>query len=195
MAKRDATKEKLAALKALDDAPLNQEMEKELKKSLARRNNIIVSKVFRGQPGERENVHQVIAECLSTLVQINPERSMGFVEQFLSYGDLILAENAAFALGESRLEEAFEILCRHREKSCDPEFQDMLLTPMAVTRLEEAFAYLIDILENGSRKSAVAAVNAVKIFGDEIHLSKIREVVKSRNDAKVSEVYAAWRLE
>jgi hypothetical protein len=164
MAKRDATREKLAALKTLEDAPLNQEMEKELKKSLARRNNIIVSKATK-IVGKRE------------------------IE------NLILAENAAFALGESRLKEAFEILCRHREKSWDPEFQDMLLTPMAVTRLEEAFAYLIDILENGSRNSAVAAVSAVKIFGDEIHLSKIREAVKSRNDAKVSEVYAAWRLE
>lgn len=322
MAKRDVTKEKLMALKELEEAPRNQEMEKKLRKTLAGKNNILVAKaaeivakrgiadfipalltaydrflenpckndrgcqakeaitaalddleydqndfflqgikyrqyepaygrsvdtaaVLRGRCGfalvrlgcpdvvfeltdlladpepqaciaaaralsgisgdisepllrlkvglsDNEKDHQVVAECLYVLVQINPDRSMGFVERFLNSRDIIIAENAAFAIGESRQAEAFELLRRHREKSRDPEFQDMLLTPMAVTRLEEAFDYLIDIIENGSRDSAVAAVNAVKIFGDGSHRSRTRQAVTSRNDEGISEAYAAW---
>ena len=75
MAKRDATKEKLAALKALEDAPLNQEMEKELKKSLARRNNIIVSKAAE-IVGKRaiENLIPALLKAFDRLME-NPEKT------------------------------------------------------------------------------------------------------------------------
>ncbi len=136
--------------------------------------------------------HQVIAECLSTLVLINPVRSMGCVEKFLSSPDPIIAESAAFALGESRRKEAFDILRRHGENNMDPRFQDMLLTPIAITRLEEAFEYLVDVIETGGPDSAAAAVKAIKIYDDERHRSRIHEAVTSRNDEKASEAYAAW---
>ncbi len=44
MAKRATTREKLLALKALEDAPLNQELEKMLHKTLSSANNILVAK-------------------------------------------------------------------------------------------------------------------------------------------------------
>ncbi|MGD9008418.1 MAG: hypothetical protein PVG41_10870 [Desulfobacteraceae bacterium] len=147
--------------------------------------------------------HQVAAECLFALMQLNPENSMRFVESFLESDDLfesnnsalILAENAALAIGESRLEKAFEILKHHREKSMNTEFEDMLLMPMALTRFEGAFDYLIDVIENGRKQSAVSAVNAIKIFGDESHRTSIRRAVAFRDEAAVSEAYAAWDME
>jgi HEAT repeat protein len=146
--------------------------------------------------------HQVVAECLFALMQVNPENSMSFVERFLGTDDLselsnralILAENAALAIGGSRLEKAFEILQHHRAKSVNPDFQDILLMPMALTRLEGAFDYLIDVVENGLRQSAVSAVNAIKIFSDESHQSRIQRAVESRDDTAVSEAYATWLL-
>ncbi len=146
--------------------------------------------------------HQVVTECLFALMQVNPGNSMCFVERFLgsedfpelSNRDLILAENAALAIGESRLEKAFEILRHHREKSINPKFQDMLLMPMALTRLERAFDYLIDVIENGHKQSAASAVNAIKIFGDESHQSRIQKAVAFRDDTEISEAFAAWHL-
>ncbi|MEJ2156503.1 MAG: hypothetical protein P8X96_14280 [Desulfobacteraceae bacterium] len=146
--------------------------------------------------------HQVVAECLFALMDVNPENSVGFVEKFLFLGsedfselsdrDLILAENAALAIGGSKLEIAFEILQHHRENSINPEFQDMLLMPMALTRFEGAFNYLIDIIENGFRQSAVSAVNAIKLFGDESHQTRIQSAVELRDDTEISKAYAAW---
>ena len=146
---------------------------------------------------------QVLAECLYALMKVNPENSIGFLERFLDTDDLpeldnralILAENAALAIGESKLEKALEILQRHREESLNPEFQNMLLVPIALTRLEGAFDYLIDIIGKGNLQSAVSAVNALKIFCDESHQSKIQMAVISRNEPEVSEAYAAWNAE
>lgn len=147
--------------------------------------------------------HQVVAECLFALMRVDPENSMHFVEKFLDADDLsafsnralILAENAALAIGESRLEKAFDILQHHRKKCMNPEFQDMLLMPMALTRLEEAFAYLIEVIENGHKQSAVSAVKAIRIFGDESHQSRIQRAVSFRDETAVSEAYATWRME
>ena len=147
--------------------------------------------------------HQVVAECLFALMQVNPDNSMSFVERFLETDDLselsnralILAENAALAIGESRLEKAFEILKHHWEKCMNTEFQDMLLMPMALTRFEGAFDCLIDVIENGHKQSAVSAVNAIKIFGDESHQTRIRRAVSFRDETAVSEAYAAWNME
>jgi HEAT repeat protein len=144
--------------------------------------------------------HQVVAECLFSLMHVNPENSMGFVEGFLGYGDfpgssdrdLILAENAALAIGGSKLEKAFEILQHHREKSMDPDFQDMLLMPMALTRFDGAFDYLMDVIENGHQQSAVSAVSAIKLFGGESHQARIQSAVELRDDTEVAKAYAAW---
>ena len=116
---------------------------------------------------------RVVAECLSALVQINADRSIDFVARFLHSPDIITAENAAFALGESKRAAAFEILRRYRERCPDPELVDLLLMPMAITRLEEAFEYLLDVIENEETVSARAARQAIRIFDDESHRQRI----------------------
>jgi HEAT repeat protein len=145
---------------------------------------------------------QVVAECLFALMQINPENSIDFVARFLGSDDLpvlggtalILAENAALAIGESKLDRAFEILQGRREQSMDPEFQDMLLMPIALSRLERAFEYLIYVIENDQKQSAVAAADAIRIFGDESHLPRIRKAVTHRDDSAITNTFNAWFL-
>lgn len=144
---------------------------------------------------------QVLAECLFALMKVNPERSIDFVERFLDIDNLsepdtralILAENAALAIGESKLGKALEILQHHRKKSMNLDFQDMLLMPIALTRLEGAFEYLIEVIEEDHPQSAVAAVNAIKIFADESHRARIQRAVIAKDEPDVSEAYAAWK--
>ncbi len=134
----------------------------------------------------------VTGECLSGLMTANPERSIGFVERFLTSDDPVLSEDAAFALGGSRHERAFESLRNHRENSVDPAVQDMLLLPIAMTRREEAFDFLIDVIENDHRDSAAASVEALaKMLGsDDRYRRRIHEAVISRDEVKISEAYA-----
>ena len=135
----------------------------------------------------------VLGECFSGLLSINPERSMSFVSRFLTSNNPLIVEEAALALGESRKAHAFEILRNYREGSImKPDFQEILLLSIALTRLDEAFEYLIDVISNEHRNNAVAALKALRVFyaNDDLR-TRIHKAVVSRNDAMVSK---AWYM-
>ena len=135
----------------------------------------------------------VLGECFSGLISINPERSLSFVGTFLSSHDHLIAEAAAFQLGESRKARAFEILCNYRQNNIiNSEFHEVLLLSIALTRLDEAFQYLIDVIADEHRGNAVSALKALKIYAyDDDLCTRIHKAVESRNDVMVSEAYAS----
>jgi hypothetical protein len=135
---------------------------------------------------------QVFSECFAGLMSIAPKRSLDFVAGFLTSSDLLIAEGAALALGESREPQAFEILRNSWEDSINHEFKEMLLLPIALTRSDEAFDFLIDVVRCEYQDYASAAVRALKAYADDSkQRQKIHQAVVSRNDIKVSEVYAS----
>jgi len=132
----------------------------------------------------------VLKECFTSLIRINPERSITFIAEFLTPKDTILSELAAFALGESRQESAFEILRKQRENIMYSVFQDMLLLPIAMTRIEEAFEYLLEVIKSDHQESAVEAVKAcLMIYRRDDCRRRIKEAALSRNEAKVSNAF------
>lgn len=134
---------------------------------------------------------QVLSECFSGLMSIAPARSLPFVAGFLENPDLLIAEGAALALGESRDIQAFNILQAFWEDSIDREVKEMLLLPMALTRCDDAFKYLLDIVACEYRDYAAAAVKALKVYADnDTQREKIRQVVASRPETLISETYA-----
>ena len=50
---------------------------------------------------------------------------------------------------------------------------DLLLMPMAITRLEKAFDYLVAVIENEAPESVAAARKAIRLFDDESHRARI----------------------
>jgi HEAT repeat protein len=138
--------------------------------------------------GDRDE--QVTCECLSGLMNLNPERSIDFVAGFLASDDPVIMEEAALALGESRTERAFEILCGFRDSSLGTEAKKMAILPIALTRLDRAFDYLIDIVARDNGKYAIAAIEALAIFmADGKRRERIREAVASRDEKDITEVF------
>lgn len=135
----------------------------------------------------------VLGECFSGLISINPDRSLSFVGKFLVQDDHLIAEVAAFALGESRETRAFEILHNYREENViKPEFQQVLLLSIALTRLDGAFEYLTDVVANEHTSNGIEAIKALKIYAyDDELCAKIDRAVVSRNDVMLSEAYAS----
>ena len=116
---------------------------------------------------------------------------MPFVAGFVTAADSVIAEGAAFALGESREHRAFKILHDHWENSIQQDFKTMLLLPIALTRCDEAFDFLLDVVRFEFRDYATAAVKALKVYADHSHQrQQIRQAVGSRNDRYISEIYA-----
>ena len=141
--------------------------------------------------GDQES--DVLGECFSGLISMNPERSMSFVSGFLTSDDPLIVEAAVFALGESRKVDAFEILRNYRESNIiKPDLQKILLLSIALTRIDEAFEYLIDVINDERRDNAIVALEALRIFhaNDDLR-TRIHEAVVLRNDAMVSE---AWDM-
>jgi hypothetical protein len=133
---------------------------------------------------------QVLSECFAGLMSIAPERSTPFVAGFLSATDLMLAEGAALALGESHCREAFSILRNCWEDAIEQDVKTMLLLPMALSRCEEAFNFLLDVVRDEYRAYAAAAVSALKVYINDVHQrQKIQQAVKERDEPMVSDIY------
>jgi HEAT repeat protein len=133
----------------------------------------------------------IVGDCLSTLMQIAPERSLRFVAGFLDSGNRAIEEEAALALGESRTPEAFEILRRVWETHFDRETRSLLLLPMALTRSEDAFSLLIDVVLNQPTPLAVEAVAALRVLSESAERQGlVRSAVAERGEARVAKAYA-----
>ena len=144
-------------------------------------------KVLAGDPEP-----DVIGDCFAGLIGINAERSMPFVSEYLASDDEVVAESAAIALGESRKPEAFQILRDHWEDALRSDRRKTLLLPMALTRCDEAFEFLLEVVLDRPPDYAIAAVKALKIFAhDEGHRRRIRKSVEERDEFPITEAYKA----
>ncbi|MGA1825676.1 MAG: HEAT repeat domain-containing protein [bacterium] len=142
-------------------------------------------KVMAGDPEQ-----DIIRDCFSGLMNINPEHSMHFVAQFLSSKEPMMIEDAALALGESKELEALKILCEKRDHTVTAKIKNLFIVPIALTKSDAAFDYLVDIISNEQCQSAVLALKALEIFAHSPEqCRRIKQAVESRDDATVSEAY------
>ena len=131
----------------------------------------------------------ILSECFSGLMQVSAERTKSFVAGFLASNDLEVAEGAAIALAESRAPGTFELLLEHWHNSIQSEVKQMLLLPLALTRNDNAFDFLLEVVANESRRTAAAAVKVLLIYNDQRHTAQIQAAVKARNDPSVTTAY------
>jgi len=132
----------------------------------------------------------VLGECFAALLSMSPGRSMSFVAGFLASPDPAAAEQAALALGQSHEAEAFEILREHWENNLSPEFRRMLLLPISLLRRDDAFQFLIGVIESSGSNLATEAVTALGVYADDNSRRKVHDAVKRRNDPSVSAAFA-----
>ena len=122
----------------------------------------------------------VLSECLSGLLAVNPRENLPFVAGFLEPGNAAHCEAAALALGKSRLPEALDPL-----KACWPrlcmfsEVGQQVLLAIAMLRLPAAIDYLLELVASDSEKEAIAALSALKIHNYDPRLrDRLAQVVR-----------------
>ena len=132
----------------------------------------------------------VTGECLSGLMKLAPARSAEFVARFLAAEDRITAESAALALGNSGYAGAFDLLRARWEQSIDPAFKQMLLLPMALTRRDEAVAFLLELIATAHTATAAKAVDALRIYGaDPRRREAVERAVSERDESAITNVF------
>jgi HEAT repeat protein len=105
----------------------------------------------------------VLSECLSGLLAVNPKENLPFVSEFLEPGNAAKCEAAALALGKSRLPEALDPLKVCWPQAHSSEVRQQVLLAIAMLRLPLAIDYLVELVASESEPTAIAALSALKI--------------------------------
>jgi hypothetical protein len=131
----------------------------------------------------------VIAECFAGLLGAG-EKAVGFVAKYVDDDDEAVAEAAMLALGESRLLAAYEMLKEKWERTVSQSVRKVLLAAMAASRLDEAVAFLVSIVEDGGVSMAGDALEALSIYrSNERVVAAVRRAVEGRKDKGLGEQF------
>ncbi len=106
---------------------------------------------------------EVLSECLSGLLTINPRENLSFIREFLDTSDEGRCEAAVLALGRSRLPEAFDALKLCSQECHSSELRSQVFLAIAMMRLPVAIDYLLELVSSDSEDVAIAAMSALKI--------------------------------
>jgi HEAT repeat protein len=138
--------------------------------------------------GDKET--EVTGECFGALLSLDPTGSVEFVAKFLSSRTEGIAEQAALALGESRLPAAFEVLRDAWESGGTGEQRRTLLVAIAMVRSDLALEFLLTRLAEESGPVAADALAGLAFYArDEAVLNRVEEIIRQRGDGALEAVF------
>ncbi|MGI8744259.1 MAG: HEAT repeat domain-containing protein [Bryobacteraceae bacterium] len=127
---------------------------------------------------------EVVGECFTALLFIEPERSVEFVAGYLHGQPDQVVESAALALGESRLASAFTPLQAAYAAQARRPLRKTFLLAMAMLRKDEALEFLLTRLEQEPESAASDALAALALYrSDEVIVERARRIVTKRDSA------------
>ncbi len=114
---------------------------------------------LRARLAKDEPEAEVMGAVFSALLSLDGEKAIALVAGYLEDGEDLSAE-AAFALADLRSPEALAVLIDRYRAGADTWFGSVLLSAIALTRLPQAFDYLLTIVARDARE-APAAIEAI----------------------------------
>jgi hypothetical protein len=124
---------------------------------------------------------EVLGECFAALLRAATAKSIDFVAQFLERENEAVAESAALALGDSRLQAAFDILKMAFAGARTRGLRRTLLVAIALLRREAAIDFLLDIVKSAEGETSAAAAEVLEMYMDD---SKVRERLAQARQAR-----------
>jgi len=133
---------------------------------------------------------EVMGQIFDALLGLEGEAAVPVLEEFLQKPDGAVREEAALALGSSRLPRAFELLRESYTKARDPQFREALLRAVSLTREERAIEWLLSFVRASRKQEAIDALHALALHrGSE----EIRRAVASATHGRGDELEAEYR--
>lgn len=136
---------------------------------------------------------EVVGECFTGLLAVEPDESVAFVASFLSHADEALRVHAALALGESRLDAALAPLkAAWDDVLVGAELRRALLRAAAAHRSEAACEWLLTLVADARAAFAAAVIDALSPYKHNAKLMRrLAAAVERRGDAALRERLAA----
>jgi len=119
---------------------------------------------LKARMGDKES--SVVGQVLESLLALERKAALPFVAEFLSVAGGEVAEEAALALGSSRIAAATELLRQAWERTRHPDFRAVLLRALCISRDEPALAFVEDLANNGRAQDAADARAALALLRD-----------------------------
>jgi HEAT repeat protein len=134
---------------------------------------------------------EVIGECLRGLLDLEPDASPAFVARLLDHPTPELAELAALALGESRLDAAVAQLRAHWESQpLKRQRHRVLLRAATLARTEPAFDWLLALIRDADAATAAFVIEELAVYSTNQRLAaRIKEQLDARADAALQRVF------
>jgi HEAT repeat protein len=143
---------------------------------------------LKARMGDREPA--ITGQVMEALLDIEGDAGVPFVLEFLASTEEELREEAALALGVSRLPAAIAALIEswtHRHKR---EAGSAILRGLSASREESAMEFLFGVIRNGCDDEALAALWALELHRDSAEICRhIAEALDLRGDHKLKEEY------
>jgi hypothetical protein len=131
---------------------------------------------------------EVLGACYSALLAVEGRPAIPLVAKALEEGDDTAAE-AAIALADMRSPEALAALQLRLRAGADAWFGSVLLSAIALTRLPEAFEFLIAIVARDSR-DAPAAIEAIgRIAPNAVLRARVQQAVEQSGSQRLESAF------
>ena len=129
----------------------------------------------------------VVGECLRALLAMSPD-ALPLAVGLLAHEDAALAEQAALAIGESRLDGAFEALSAYVAAEPTRDRKKTALVAIGLLRRDVAQDYLLHHVDGSDVDMAMAAVEALAIYRHDARVrDRVLAAARARGDAGLIE--------
>jgi HEAT repeat protein len=132
---------------------------------------------------------EVVGECFTALLELARTEAIDFVARFLAHRNGEVAEAAALALGGSRLKPAFAVLREANESLVGSASRRVRMLAIALLRDDEAWSWLLGVIERESPAAATDAIHALASFRHDTELcTRLRAAIDRRGDASLARI-------
>jgi hypothetical protein len=134
---------------------------------------------------------EVIGECCAALLALAPDDAPAFVARLLDAGDDAVAEYAALALGESRLDAAVsELRERWEAQPLKGPRERLLLRAAVLARVDAAFDWLLGLIIRADAGTAAAVIEGLAVYRGNGRLrDRVGAAVAERGEAAMASAF------
>jgi len=105
----------------------------------------------------------VTGQVFDAILNLESEKGLGFVSEFLKSTDAEVRDEAALAMGAWRQPRAVQILIAAWNDTIDRDFRSVLLRALSSSREESALEFLLGLVREGSSYYSESALQALEI--------------------------------
>lgn len=135
---------------------------------------------LKARVGDREAA--VIGQVFDSLLRLERDAALPLVAEFLDGPDDV-REEAALALGSSRMAAAVEILLKALPRARDPYFRKTVLRALSASRQEKAMEFLLGLVREGLRADMDAALEALELHRESAEIrAAIERAINDRGN-------------